>query len=180
MSVRKKDFNALIISGPVGVGKSSTADTMSEILSKQDIAHAVVDMDYLRYAYPSPKDDPFNTELGLRNLSIICKNYKAIGIKKLLIPTVVESQADIDSLANALSSSKITVVYLEGQIETIHQRLHERHGKRDKDNLDWHLNRSIEQVEQNKGIKHRDFIVDTTNKSLPEVANEVLDKWMVE
>ncbi|HEU4966351.1 MAG TPA: adenylyl-sulfate kinase [Candidatus Saccharimonadales bacterium] len=54
----KSAIQVLIITGPVGVGKSSTAMAVSEILQDRAISHAVVDMDYLRSAYPRPEHDP--------------------------------------------------------------------------------------------------------------------------
>ena len=38
-----------VISGPVGVGKSSTADELSEIMENDEVPHTYIDLDHLRY-----------------------------------------------------------------------------------------------------------------------------------
>lgn len=168
----------LVITGSVGVGKSSTADMISEILRIQDVPHAVIDMDYLRYAFPRPKGDPFHQALGIKNLASLWKNYNSVGVRKLIIPNVVEGKSDIENIAKAIPSSKVTVVRIKASLETIHKRLNERHGKRDEDNLKWHLDRAVELTEQLENSHLEDFSVDTENKTLKDIAEEILESWL--
>ncbi|MBE9028535.1 ATP-binding protein [filamentous cyanobacterium LEGE 11480] len=59
----------LIISGPVGVGKTSVANAVSEELIHHAIPHTFVDLDQLRYTYPRPIGDRFGSQLGLQKRS---------------------------------------------------------------------------------------------------------------
>lgn len=149
----------------------------SEILRKQNVLHAIIDMDYLRYVFPRPENDPFHRSLSAKNLASIWQNYKAIGVNNVIIPNVVEDRTDVEAIAKAITDSEITVVRLRASIETIHKRLHERHGKRDNENLQWHLNRAEELTTQLEDTDIENFIVDTDNKSLDQIANEILSQW---
>lgn len=171
------DVDVLVVIGSVGVGKSSTADAASEILRKRDVPHAIIDMDYLRYAFPWPASDPFHQALGTKNLAGIWKNYQEIDVRKLIISNVVESRADIDAIAKAIPGAKLTVVLLKADVATVHERLRERHGKRDSENLNWHLDRARKLTGQLEDAGIEDFAVDTKGKSLAAVAETILAKW---
>ena len=58
----------LLVTGPVGVGKSSVASEVSELLDQAGVAHALVDVDSLRWCYPRRSSDPFRIELAMNNL----------------------------------------------------------------------------------------------------------------
>lgn len=61
----------ILISGPVGVGKTTTASALSDALNTHGASHCLVDLDGLRYTYPRPKDDRFGLRLGLKNLEAV-------------------------------------------------------------------------------------------------------------
>jgi adenylylsulfate kinase len=165
----------LVISGSVGAGKTSTAETMSKQLSKQGLLHAVIDMDYLVYSFPRPKDDYFHRRLGRKNLAAIWPNYEAIGVKCLIIPNVVENQEDVQSIQAAIPDSEILIVRLRAKIETVHARLHERESG---ETLKWHLNRAVELTKQLDDAEVEDFVIDTDNKTVDEVADELIKIWL--
>jgi adenylylsulfate kinase len=59
----------LLITGPVGVGKTRTASAASELLNERGIPHACVDLPQISKAFPARDDDPWNEELAHRNLA---------------------------------------------------------------------------------------------------------------
>ena len=61
----------LIISGPVGVGKTTTAEELSAILEGEEVDHSFVDLDGLAKTYPRPPDDRFGVRIALRNLRAV-------------------------------------------------------------------------------------------------------------
>jgi len=75
----------LVLSGPVGVGKTSVGEEVSEVLNTQGIPHTFVDFDQLRYTYPRIPKDPWNNGLGLKNLNAIWKNGFSRGARNLVL-----------------------------------------------------------------------------------------------
>lgn len=164
-------MSLLIISGSVGVGKTSVAEAVSDILTGKFIPHAVIDLDCLRHAYPRPKNDPFHFHLGMKNLAAVWKNYKEVGIACLIIPHVFESRSELDDFHAVIPDATIQVIGLRAKLETIHNRLKTR--KKDS-SLKWHLDRATvlnKQFEQNQV---KDNVIDTDNMSINAVAEEII------
>ncbi|GAB2821190.1 DUF397 domain-containing protein [Lentzea nigeriaca] len=50
-------MRALLITGPVGVGKTTVAEAVGDVLAAAEVPHAVIDLDWLRCFRPSPADE---------------------------------------------------------------------------------------------------------------------------
>lgn len=107
-----KKVPVLIITGPVGVGKSTIAAAASELLDRRRVSHALVEADWLRWLYPRSATDPFETALGLENLAAVWNNYKAAGAKRLILVDVVESREALAACLSAIQGAEVTVVRL--------------------------------------------------------------------
>lgn len=171
MARMTETIRVLIINGPVGVGKSTTANTLSELLEAQGVPHAVIDMDYLRSVYPRPEDDPFHEALGYRNLAAVWQNFREAGARVALIPSVVETAENIAAYKLAIPGAEITVVRLSASLETLRSRLAQRElGS----GLAWHTARTEELQRLLDERQLDDAIIDTDGKTSLEVAREVL------
>ena len=174
--ITKKTY-LLVITGSVGVGKSSVAEAISKVLSNKKISNVVIDLDYIRDAYPKPKNDPFHMKLGYKNLSAVWKNYKTVGVTHFIVPNVVENRTDLKKFKSAVPNANIQVVRLKADIKTVHNRLKNR----DKgESLKWHLNRAIVLTKQLENAKVENFVIDTNNKPILKVAQEIILKlgWL--
>ena len=167
-------FSILIITGPVGVGKTSAAEAVFDLLSANKTPCAVIDFDWLTSAYPPPIDDRFNFRLGIKNLSSIIPNYLSMGIKLFIIPTVVESNDEIEIFKGIITEADIFVIRLTASPATLHKRLDKREiGSL----LDWHKKRAIELIDLFESKQLENIIVDTENKSIESIAKEILLVW---
>jgi adenylylsulfate kinase-like enzyme len=171
MARMTETIRVLIINGPVGVGKSTTANTVSELLEARGVPHAVIDMDYLRSVYPRPEDDPFHVALGYRNLAAVWQNFFAAGARIAIIPSVVESSENIEAYRQAIPGAEITVVRLSASVETRHARLARRELGT---GLAWHTARTEELQRLLEERQLDDAVIDTEGKTALEVAGEVL------
>jgi broad-specificity NMP kinase len=162
---------ALLINGPPGVGKSSVAFAISDILSVRNFPHAVIDLDYLRYAYPRPQDDPHNYKLGLKNLASIWTNYKNMGVRCLIVPLVVEDQRELEDYHDALADIDVVVIRLLAKVEIVQQRLKNR---KSHESLAWHLQRAEELIIQFESNQFENFAINTNDKDIETIAEEIL------
>ena len=69
----------LVISGPVGTGKTTIGNEVSSSLERQGVAHTFIDMDTLAETYPRPPDARFGDRLALLNLCDVWANCAATG-----------------------------------------------------------------------------------------------------
>ena len=161
----------LVLTGPVGVGKTAVAGELSSLLEERGTAHAVIDMDWLRWCYPSPKQDPFHTALGLRNLAAVWASYSEAGAGRLVLVDVVETRDMLAAYHAAIPSADIYVVRLNATLPSILRRLA---GRETGASLAWHQARAGELLGLMAERAVEDLLVDTDGKTVAEVAREVL------
>ena len=85
---------ALLVTGTVGAGKTTTVQAIGDVLGERGVSHAVIDLDWLRRAWPPPRDDPFQQALELRNLAAVARTYLDAGAVRLVLAGVLEDPAD--------------------------------------------------------------------------------------
>lgn len=101
----------LFIGGRSGVGKSTAADALHDLLSAHDVRHAVVEGDTLDLAHPAPHVEHPEARLAERNLAAIWANYRALGFHRLVYTNTV-SVLETDRLAAAMGDDPAIVAVL--------------------------------------------------------------------
>lgn len=137
------DLESVFLNGTVGAGKTTTGEALHWLLADDGISNAVIDLDELRRSWPAPSTDRFNHELELRNLQAVAGNYRDAGVRRFILAGVLEQPTEVDRYRAALGGGKLTVIRLDASIETIHERLRNRHEPNSRQ-LTWHLHRSVE------------------------------------
>ena len=175
----QKRIPLLLISGPIGVGKTSVGFEVSEVLIEQEIPHTFVDLDQLRYTYPRPKDDRFGNRLGLQNLRDVWRNGAAAGAQNLVIASVIETQSDVKEIEKTIPNAETMVCQLRAKEETLSARVRKREiGS----GLDWHLRRAAELAEILSGERvPNDFELWTDGREVRAIAQEIYDRthWVL-
>ena len=161
----------LLITGPVGVGKTTVALEVSTLLEGAAVPHACVDMDSLRWCYPSPPHDPFRTALGLQNLAAVWANCRAAGAERLVLASVIESRDELAGYHAAVPGAAILVVRLRASVATLADRVARREVGAGRE---WHIRRAAELAAQMDRDRVEDIVVETEDRSVPAVAREVL------
>lgn len=161
----------VVVTGPVGVGKTAVASAISDLLDRAGVAHAMVDADHLRWCYPRDPRDPFRVALGLRNLAAVWANYRDAGAGRLVLADVVESPAGLAGYRAAIPGAAIVVVRLQAPLPTIARRLA---GRETGASLDWHRRRAAEldEIMARNGVG--DLTVETEGRTVAAVAQEAL------
>jgi len=163
---------AVLLTGTVGAGKTTTAHALGALLRRAGVPHAVVDLDALAAAWPSPADDPFHLELMLANLRDVARHHRAAGAVRLVLAGVVETPEQQTRCATAVGVP-LTVCRLRPDLPTVAARLRGRHGD-DPDVLAWHLHRSgeLDGVLQAAGVG--DSVVDVAPGEPPAAVAEAV------
>lgn len=161
----------LLVTGPVGVGKTTVASAIADELARRETPHAVLDVDWLGQAYPSPPDDPFRSRLVYRNLADVSRNMLAFGAGRLVLAYVVEDAAGRAALAACIPGCQLTVIRLTAAPAEIVGRLE---GRESPESLAWYLARAPEltAIMARNGVG--DHVLATDGRTPEELAVEAL------
>lgn len=168
----------IIVTGPVGVGKTTVADEMGSLLLHANVPHATVDFDQLTACHPRPADDDrWGTALGLSNLAALWKNYERSGARRLLIARVLESRGELDGFRTAVPGADILVVRLRATPETLRSRVRRRGPGR---GMEWHLDRAVELAPLMDAQHVEDLLIETDDRDPTTIAADVLQRvgWL--
>ncbi|MDA3804597.1 AAA family ATPase [Clavibacter sp. Sh2036] len=161
--------DAVILTGTVGSGKTSTMHALGALLGERGVPHAMVDADAVRLLRPSPTDDPFHRELELRNLRDLSRNFRDAGARVVIVAAVVERAADLPRYTEALGSREPLLVHLTADPRIVSARLDARHDG-DADARAWHAARAPELATILEAADLGGTEVDTTTRSPAEAA----------
>jgi hypothetical protein len=163
----------LLVTGPVGVGKTSVAFEMGELLAAADVAYAFFDVDGLTYFHPRPPDDRFGEHFAVAALGSLFPKLQAQGVDRLILARVLERREALARYESAIPGATITVVRLTAPLAVIEERIRSREiGAA----LDWHLARAAELEAHWAANPVEDHLVDTNARSVRSIAQEVLSQ----
>jgi hypothetical protein len=161
----------LIITGSMGAGKTSVLCEASDILALRHIVHASIDLDAFGIAYlPS---EGGNGDVMYRNLQSVCKNYASLGVKRLLLARAMEDRAELELCRGVVSATHAVVFRLTASIEAMEKRVKMREKGVSRGEY-------VVRVAKLNDIldlaRLEDFTITNENRSVTEVANEMLVK----
>lgn len=161
---------AIVVTGPVGAGKSTIMATLTDLLEEHGIPNAGVDMDHLRWFYPRQDGDPFGGEIGRKHLAYVVSSYREMGINTLVIADVTENEGDKATLQSALDGFPVVVVRLKVSMDLIAQRLTVRESE---ENLQWYLDRApqLERIMEEASVG--DLIIDVGERNPRQIAEDI-------
>jgi adenylylsulfate kinase len=130
-----------------------------------------IDLDWLRWCYPSPADNPFQLELGIQNLAAVWSHYQAAGAVRLILVDVVETHATLESYQTAIPHAETLLVRLHADLATLRQRLA---GREMGASLAWHQQRAAKLTTLMEQARLEDLLVDTMGRSALDIAQEII------
>lgn len=165
---------AIVITGPVGAGKTTTAMALAEMLEHDDISCAMVDMDQLRWFHPTPEGDPFGETVGRKHLRYMAQTWRELGIPTVILADVIENADGKQALADALPGYDLSVVRLNVEMDRLHARLHNRETERQ---IAWHLNRAqeLQEIMIRNGVG--DIIIDVGDENPEQISTEIARRF---
>lgn len=172
-----REVALLVITGTMGAGKSTVMAEASDLLEREHIEHAAIDVDVLGLAYVA--STPTNHEAMYANLDCICRNYARLGVRRFLLVRSVESREELERCRHAASADTVVVCRLIASMPTLLARV----TRRETGVLQAEY---VARVETLNAILDRagleDFTTLNEDRSVTEVAHEMLLRagWLSE
>ena len=160
----------LLLSGPVGAGKSTVGAAAAARLRAAGVPHALIDLPMIGQCWPAPDDDPWNERLVDRNLASMWSAFQEAGAGRLILCRVLEAWSLLDRVVDAVPGAEVTVVRLRVPVAVLHARL--RH--REVGDPSWFLDAATGLAGEMERSGVHDHVVDNAGRSPDEVAAEVL------
>jgi predicted kinase len=158
----------LLVTGPIGVGKTAVLHEADELLIAADAHHATVELEELARCWH--RMDRARAALVYRNLAAVWSNFAAAGASRLLLAGLVETRSDLRLVSEAVPGAAITVVRLQAPVSVLEQRIRLREPGAPEDNIDgarwW--------TEHLDEARPEDHLVETADRPVGDVAREVL------
>ncbi|MBA8990889.1 putative kinase [Curtobacterium pusillum] len=118
----------LFIGGRSGVGKSTAAEALHDLLVAADVRHAVIEGDLLDLAHPAPHVEYPEAHLAERNLAAMWAAYRELGHHRLVYTNTV-SVLEHEGLRRAMGDDpRMTAVLLRAADDVTSSRLARRAG----------------------------------------------------
>src|SRR5438309_10699825 len=159
-----------VVTGPVGVGKSTVLKEADVLLVSAGVAHATIELeDVARFWGPSPGEGSTGPDVVYRNLASLWANYSAAGADRLLLSSLMERRSDLDPVRAAIPNASITVVQLYAPLSVIEERVRARETIPEQE-----LGAARWWVARLEGSSFADHLVDNSDRPPRDVAAEVL------
>lgn len=166
----------LLLTGAVGVGKSTVSYEVRLRLAQADVRHVLIDDEFTLF-HPHPIDDPSGERVRGRALRALWAVYEEAGMDRLVLSRVIESDDDLEHIRDAIPDADVQVFWLVAPFETLTERIRSK-GVPTAEN--WCLNRAAEllQIWDSNPIQAQ--VIDTDRRSVRDIAAEVVTRsgWL--
>jgi energy-coupling factor transporter ATP-binding protein EcfA2 len=169
--MKSDDVTLVVVSGPVGVGKTTVSEELSGLLEADKISHTFVDLDGLAKTYPRQPNDKFGERIALRNLGDVWKNARKLGVKNLIVARVVESAEGAERIERAVGAVASCIFQLNASDSSLLARVRHREIGAARA---WHEKRALELGAKLRSSNVADVQIETDDKTAPQIAQEIL------
>lgn len=116
---------ALLIGGRAGVGKSTIGWEVLAQLCAAEVAHAIIESDFLGQVHPSPADDSDRSSITERNLVSVWANYAQLGCRRLIYTRTVCVMPEQTGIFQRAMGADVRIIriLLTASDETVGERL---------------------------------------------------------
>ncbi|MDQ3877895.1 MAG: hypothetical protein M3290_06050 [Actinomycetota bacterium] len=115
--------SGVLIAGPLGVGKTSVAIAVGDILHERGAGAAIVDLDWLGWLIGSSVSI---NEVIAKNLAAIWPNLRAAGAEYLILTRALENRSDAETFRAAVPDVSLVIAHVTAPLDVIHARLRRR------------------------------------------------------
>ncbi|ANW22171.1 hypothetical protein [Streptomyces clavuligerus] len=126
--MESKHTEVLLIGGRAGVGKTTVGWEVSALLRAGNVAHAVIDGDFMGQVHPAPEGDPHRAEITECNLTAVWANFARRGCRRLIYTNTVSVLPEATGMFRRAmgAETRIVRVLLTASDATTRDRLERR------------------------------------------------------
>lgn len=160
----------LLVTGPIGVGKTAVLHEADLLLIEAGADHATVEPEEVARCWPDTPDASSRLAFVYSNLATLWSNFAAVGATRLLLAALVERRSELRFVTEAIPDAAVTVVRLHAPLAVLEERIRRREPARPDDELAgarwW--------TEQLERTRPEDHLVESDSRPIGEIAREVL------
>jgi dephospho-CoA kinase len=171
MVINSDPKGILILTGPVGTGKTTTAAEIGEQLASINLPNAVIDLDWLGWVNVGNDFHQYD-HLIMQNLISAWENYRAVGVEYLILARGLLQHEPVDMLKGAFPTTQVIIIRLLASKETIKKRLAQRDSG---ETLRGHLNEMEEMNRIMEELKVEHATVETDGVAVEGIARKIID-----
>jgi hypothetical protein len=160
----------LLVTGPVGVGKTAVLHEADALLIETGSRHATVELEEIARCW-SKGPERHGAPLVSKNLAALWSNFVAAGASRLLLAGLLERRSELRLVEEAVPGAAVTVVRLHAPLPLLEERIRLREPGSPDGELDG-ARRWVEHFEQERVVE--DHLVETVDRPVVEIAREVL------
>lgn len=165
----------LLVTGPIGVGKTAVLHEADALLIAAGGAHATVELEEVARCW-TDETESSRSPLVYGNLAALWSNFAAVGASRLLLAGLIEQRSQLRLISKAVPGPTVTVVRLHAPLPVLEKRIQLREPASPEGELDgarW-WTRHLHQV------RLEDHLVETDGRAVGEVARDVLRlaRWL--
>lgn len=159
----------LLVTGPIGVGKTAVLREADALLVAAGAGHATVELEEIARCWPDATEIS-RSRLVYGNLAALWSNFAALGTSRLLLAGLIAQRSDLRLVSEAVPGAAVTVVRLHALLSVLEKRIRLREPAPAEGEIDgtrwWtrHLDR----------LRLEDHLVETDGPAVGDVARDVL------
>ena len=120
------DLRAILVTGTVGVGKTSVLLEIGGILSRGTESYALCDLDWLAWLRPDPGVATTVQDVLAENLRHVTATFRAAGVTRLVLARAVSRASEVETIRASLTPAELVVIRLVASARVVEQRLARR------------------------------------------------------
>jgi adenylylsulfate kinase len=166
-------LETILVTGTVGVGKTSVLIQIGEELELAAVPYAIVDLDWLAWLRPSEGSGASVQRVLAENLGYVANTFRGAGVERLVLAHAVRRLHEIEAIRDAVGSGSFTVVRLTASSDAIEARLEARDTGAQ---LAAHLAEAEGFAADAEGAGIGDLVISTDERPVSALALEVLER----
>lgn len=104
------DAEVLLIGGRAGAGKTTVGWEVSALLRRAEVAHAIVEGDFMGQVHPAPEDDPHRSAITEANLTAVWANFAVRGHRRLIYTNTASVLPETTGMFERAMGERVRIV----------------------------------------------------------------------